>query len=543
MARALLIVPHFWDPVCVPLGVSSLKAYAETAGHHVELFDFNTVPDVFAAQRAYFEEGKRQFPYWSKWNIERNGTEMLAIHQLMYLYARNRSNYPELVAEILNMNGRPLGAFMDDLNVSRFDEIFSTLYARVSSILVKLLAETKPDVVGCSLFNSTWPGTLFILKRVKGLMHHVRTLVGGPGPIMGITSSAAEVQLFFNAHDFINYFIIGEGEQPFLEILDNPDLPNGILALQNNLSLESLKETSLKMDELPLPDYGKLEVNKYLYLSIASSRGCPFECAFCAETVFWKGFRSVNKTKMFRRLSTLAERYKRTSFYICDSLSNHIISPLTSDIAASGKPYTLDCYLRADPICTDEKNTRDWRAGGLFRARLGMESASQRILDAMVKKTNPDNMAKSLHALANQGIMTTTLWIISYPGETEAEFETTLQFIRQNRSHIYQADAWLFQYHPEGLAHSSEIGAEKGSKLRFNDEINQILAVTPYVVDNDFSPAERFDRLERFVCEMEQLEVPNPYSLYNWIAAERRWSALGHDAGWEISKNMMALNG
>lgn len=27
MAKVLLIVPPFWDPVCVPLGISSLKAY------------------------------------------------------------------------------------------------------------------------------------------------------------------------------------------------------------------------------------------------------------------------------------------------------------------------------------------------------------------------------------------------------------------------------------------------------------------------------------------------------------------------------------
>jgi hypothetical protein len=52
MTRALLIVPPFWDPICVPLGITSLKAYAEAAGHHVDVFDFNTVPKVFNIQRA-----------------------------------------------------------------------------------------------------------------------------------------------------------------------------------------------------------------------------------------------------------------------------------------------------------------------------------------------------------------------------------------------------------------------------------------------------------------------------------------------------------
>jgi hypothetical protein len=62
MATALLIVPPFWDPVCCPLGVSSLKSYAEAAGHRVEIFDMNTVPKIFTCQKLYFDEGKRQFP-------------------------------------------------------------------------------------------------------------------------------------------------------------------------------------------------------------------------------------------------------------------------------------------------------------------------------------------------------------------------------------------------------------------------------------------------------------------------------------------------
>ena len=72
MAKVLLMVPHFWDPVCVPLGISSLKAFAERNGHNVDLFDFNTVPEVFAVQRAYFAECKAQFPHFNNWNIIKN---------------------------------------------------------------------------------------------------------------------------------------------------------------------------------------------------------------------------------------------------------------------------------------------------------------------------------------------------------------------------------------------------------------------------------------------------------------------------------------
>ena len=542
MSKVLLMVPHFWDPVCVPLGISSLKAYADSHGHRVDLFDFNTVPEVFAVQRAYFAECKAQFPYFKNWNIERNGTEMLAIHQILYLYSRNRPDYRELVAEVLNMDGRDMGEFVQRLDVSRFDSLFASLYSRVSSILGSLLSKVKYDVVGCSLFNSTWPGTLFLLKRVKSFGSGVRTVVGGPGPLMGITSRAEEVRRFMDQNEFIDYFVVGEGEPPFLRVLEEPELPRGVVDPGRNLSLIDARKNFVKPEEMPAPDYGQLEISRYLQLSVASSRGCPFECSFCAETVFWKGYRSLGQSRTFQQMESLSQKYHRASFYLCDSLSNTTIDGLSADIRRTGRPFTMDCYLRADKTVSQREKVRSWREGGLVRSRLGMESASQRILDAMVKKTTPEQMEKSLEVLSAEGVITSTLWIVCYPGESEAEFAETLRFIRANRERIFQADAWLFQYHPAGLAHSGEIELERGSRTRYSDHINEILAVAPYVVDRDITPAERFDRLETFVRTMKELEIPNPYSVYEWIAAEGRWGALGRESHWNVETSMMALN-
>jgi radical SAM superfamily enzyme YgiQ (UPF0313 family) len=542
MARALLIVPHFWDPVCVPLGISSLKAYAARFGHCVELFDFNVVSDVFSAQRAYFVEGRRQFPYWSDWNIERNGTEMLAIHQILYLFARNRPDYRELVAEVLNQDGRDSGVFADRLDVSRFDAIFAALYAHVFSILKERLAATRPDVVGCSLMNSTWPATLFLLNRVKGLQPSVRTVVGGPGPLMGLTARRQEVEAFVRRHECIDYFVIGEGERPFVEILDEPELPRGIIDRDRAVRRVEAKKALLPVSDIPTPDYGALDVSKYLQLSVAGTRGCPFQCSFCAETLFWKGYRSQLGSHTFQQMHSLAEKHRRTAFYLCDSLSNPTIGSLTAEIRRSGESFTIDCYLRPDATAIDRSEIRSWKAGGLVRARLGMESANSRILDAMVKKTTPALMAQSVDALAAEEVVTSTLWILCYPGETEHEFLETIDFIRRHRSTIYQADAWLFQYHPEGLAQSAVIDRERGSKRRFSETINEILALSPYVVDRDLSAAERFHRLETFVRTMRELDVPNPYSVYEWLDAEERWKSLGHGNEWTVEKNMMALN-
>jgi Radical SAM superfamily len=539
LMKALLILPPFWDPVCVPLGISSLKAFAEAAGHSVDLFDFNTRPEVFSLQRSYFDLGKRLFPRWAHWNIERNGTEVLAMHQILYLYARHRRDYPRLVSELLNMADEDPHDFSSRLNVAAFDRIFDELYGNIRSILPQLMRSGRYEVVGCSLFNSTWPASLFLLQSVKELDSSIRTVIGGPGPIMGVTAKKEDVAKFYDAHPFIDYFVLGEGEQAFLKVLDTPDEPPGILGS------ESARDTTPRFSVAGPPpvDYGDLEVARYLNLSAAMSRGCPFECKFCAETVFWRGFSRTKPDHAFPTLRALADRYGRYSFYLCDSLANQVIGPLTDDIQASGRPFKLDCYLRADRICTDGRRAAEWQRGGLYRARLGMESASQRILDAMRKMTNQDQMSRSLNALSGAGVMTSTLWIVGYPGETDAEFEETLRFIRDHRLQIYQSDAWLMQYHRDGLAGSESIAREHGSRLRFSESLNNVLKVTPTVVANDLPANERFGRLERFVAAMKTLAIPNPYCLFQWVAADRRWVQLGHHADWSVNDAVVAMNG
>ena len=129
-----------------------------------------------------------------------------------------------MVADVLNMDMRPLDDFMDKFNLERFDNLFDKLYRNIEQEIKKYINK-EIDVVGCHLNNSTWASTLFILKYVKEKYPHIRTLVGGPGPIMGFVSDKKEIELFMKKNNFIDYFIVGEGENVFLEILNNEKFP------------------------------------------------------------------------------------------------------------------------------------------------------------------------------------------------------------------------------------------------------------------------------------------------------------------------------
>jgi hypothetical protein len=62
-------------------------------------------------------------------------------------------------------------------------------------------------------------------------------------------------------------------------------------------------------------------------------------------------------------------------------------------------------------------------------------------------------------------------------------------------------------------------------------------------VDQGLSQEERFGRLERFTCEMEELELLNPYSVTDILKAEKRFSGLnsGKSSRWDPLSSMKKL--
>lgn len=527
MLDCLLLVPPFWDPVCVPLGVSSLNAYLKTNGLASDVYDYNVDPQLFGIQKRYFDAIKSIFPFWNDWNIERNGTEMFALHQLAHLRARTGEVRVDLIRQILDVTGDGVCR----VKCSAFEPLLDEIFERVRATTLRLLHHHKPRVVGLSLYNSNWASVALVCEIAKRFDPSITTVVGGPGPVMGIASSADQIAGFLETNPAIDHYVIGEGERALLDLVTSQSPSPRILGgIRATLRLPSSKDRGLSLHSLPDPDYGSLDPLSYLNLSIATSRGCPYECSFCAETIFWQGFRSSRHSDVLQRFDNLAVRYGKTQFYICDSLSNHVIAALTEATLGLSRPYTYDCYLRADASCGDDAAAKLWHKGGLRRARLGMESASQRILDDMVKKTDVGKMSRSLDALAGASIATSTLWIIGYPGETEVEFEDTLRFIADHRLLIYQADAWLFQFSPFGLSGSARF-SDSGLRQRFSDEMEDISGFQFHLPRDSISTKERFNRLRRFVHHIRRLDVPNPYSLAGLRVANLRWKLLHSKSG------------
>jgi radical SAM superfamily enzyme YgiQ (UPF0313 family) len=211
-----------------------------------------------------------------------------------------------------------------------------------------------------------------------------------------------------------------------------------------------------------------------------------------------------------------------------DSLLNPIIDDLADELTASPVSLYWDGYLRADKETCNTDKTLLWRRGGFYRARLGIESGSPRVLALMNKKITPDQIKLALTSLAYAGIKTSSLWIIGYPGETEEDFLMTLSLIKECKDYLYDAEGTPFWYFLTGQVKSNQW--EEKSKLLYPQYARDMLILQEWVMDGEPTREETYKRMNRFVSLCSQLGIPNPYSLDDIYHADLRWQKLHQNA-------------
>lgn len=538
--KSFLAMAPFWDPYCPPLGITSLQAFLKRRGHDVAIFDYNTDKELWRSYRRYFEYLQQILPASRGWNIMRLGPDYFSRHHMAWFSLRDDPRrYAELSRLILNLDGRHE---LDPALFEPFDRIFEIICARIDAITDGQLSAQTPDLVGCTLLTTTLPSSLHILKRAKLFNPAVRTVLGGPGPIMGAGADSPDTHRLLERCPWIDNVVIGEGEL-LLDALHRGAFPSRtVLSLRDVASLDPVVDTGKPnragliqdITDLPTPDYTGLEPRRYANLSVGVTRGCPYKCSFCYETTYWKSFRKRPIASALRDIRALRERHDRTHFFLCDSLANFFAKDLADGVLEDGLDVKWDAYLRADPELMDPSYVAHIAKGGMVRARLGLESADTDTLNLMNKRMSVSQMGTVLENLAAAGIQTSTLWIVGFPEEDERAFQHSLDFLVEFKDSIYCADPWQFIFHPTTgpepvfgrLVATQSFETRYGMRRLYPEEFDDALLVQYYELDIPDVVTQKIDRIERMCAVMDEAGIPNPYSMREWRAANSRWETL-----------------
>jgi hypothetical protein len=515
MSSICLIMAPYFVPLAPPLGISLLKAHLEREGHSVHCIDFNVDPTFWSLHLQYMRALETADPHVSMegqsrlWSI-RNA------HLLSILNGASLAQSAAFIRRITPYYGIDCpGPLADTL---------STIAGKVFAQAEKLMGEydfRRFSMVGCSTYTTSLALALYFLRIAKRSNPAIRTLMGGGVFADDLAPGSQNFNTLIEEYPFVDQTVIGEGE------LIMSLLARGEFCDRKHISMADVNGDTLPLQESAMPDFSDFPTSRYYHLTLEGGRSCPFQCAFCSETVQWGKYRKKSHDQVASQMFALAKIYNNPRFFMGDSLMNPYIEALSAELLKSREKVLFDGYLRADPLPGDPERTAKWAASGCYRVRLGIESGSQDTLELIDKRTGPAIISRALRSLARAGIRTTTYWVVGFPGETEKAFQETMQFIEDNQESIYEVEAHPFSYFPVGQVAS---GQWKGVRL-YDEDVQKAMKFGVWdIVDANPPREERYRRLRRVATLAAKLRVKNVYSFKDREVADTRWMGLHNHA-------------
>jgi radical SAM superfamily enzyme YgiQ (UPF0313 family) len=518
--KILLVMAPFWPPLIPPMGIACLKSFLQHHGYSVTAIDLNVEQQFNKIYHRYFDELNACIPREKQGNFRNTGEDVLRNQMMAHIHYTRQEEYIELVKVLI---AKSFFCTVADAVIDRLYRVITDFYTLLAEYFIYLLESEVPGVLGFSLFENTLAASLFAAELAKKRYPEIKIVVGGGVFAEHLALGSPNWELFGKKTPYIDKIIVGEGELLFLKWLQK-QLPES----QKIFTVKDVGDKSLDLAFAPLPDFSDFNMGYYPYLGSYTSRSCPFHCTFCSETRQWGRFRQKETSQVVEQLKRLYKEHSRQLFLMCDSLMNPIITHLAEGLLQEGVMVYWDGYLRADKCVCDIEKTLLWRRGGVYRARLGIESGSQRVLDLMGKKITPGQIKQAISSLAAVGIKTTTYWVIGYPGETEADFQETLDLLKALGNDIYEAWCSPLYYYPTAQVNFSQWGEKH--MLLYPGETKEMLVLQTWVLNGDPSREETYERMYRFVEHCRLLGVPNPFTLEDINRADERWAKLHKNA-------------
>jgi anaerobic magnesium-protoporphyrin IX monomethyl ester cyclase len=343
--------------------------------------------------------------------------------------AKKASSFPPLglcyIAAIAEKNGWEVQIIDGELEGLSYDDILARIIA------------FKPDLIGLTATTPFFHSVVQMAKAIKEKFP-VPIAVGGPH------ASLMKEQAFIDAFD---YLFIGESENILPEFFTRfaaKKSLNGLLGVmyrdENGQAVFHGEASRVQnLDEIPWPARHLIPQDKYFigtlhglqnYTSFFISRGCPFDCVFCANKLYGKTVRRRSVAEVLRELAHIVNELKIKHIYFLDdtlTLDRNYIMALCQGIKDKGLKFTFEGSTRAD--LWDEDMVRLMQECGLIRISFGLETVDLRVRK-IIKKTVPIESYFDANRLNNcLGIETINSVMLGLPGDTPESIKSTVDFL------------------------------------------------------------------------------------------------------------------
>jgi anaerobic magnesium-protoporphyrin IX monomethyl ester cyclase len=316
------------------------------------------------------------------------------------------------------------------LNAAEHSVRFVDLQTAASTVGVQFFVELLQDdseYLAVSAQSLMFPWLFETIKQIKARTPDKKIILGGPGV------SPAAVYIL-RTQQCIDYAVQGEGDTA---------LPALLKAIKEDCSLAGIPNLVWRKDGTPVmnkrlredisqhrTDYALVDPRVYNEPMVLTSRGCPYSCAFCYNREMWPGgIRAKSLETVFAEIAQVLGLFSVNYVVIADDffLDNRRRAKEffdTYEKLQATFPYQI-VGTRLD--ATDAGTLNRLKATNCVSVGYGLESGSQRVLDAIGKKLKVERVRQAVSAALRCIPQVVVSFIVGFPEESMDDFHATLQ--------------------------------------------------------------------------------------------------------------------
>jgi anaerobic magnesium-protoporphyrin IX monomethyl ester cyclase len=246
--------------------------------------------------------------------------------------------------------------------------------------------------------------------------------------------------------------VLGEGEMAMLDVAnlwregagDLADIRGLILPGSDHVKPTKPRRPEQDLDQLPHPAWDMLQVDAYrsawidahgeFSWNIVTSRGCPYACNWCAKPTFGRRYSVRSPEDVALEMQRLKREVAPDHLWFTDDilgLDVDWICAFADEIERNGAriPFTMQSRVNL----MTERSVAALARAGAREVWLGIESGSQKILDAMDKGTTVEAGRSATRLLKVHGIKACWFIQLGYPSESWEDLLATRDLIRDER--------------------------------------------------------------------------------------------------------------
>jgi len=247
-----------------------------------------------------------------------------------------------------------------------------------------------------------------------------------------------------------DFIIQGEGEITLLELINSLEKENsvenisGIVFQKNsNIKVNPSRNLLQNLDELPFPAWDLVDINAYkniwkesnqpFTLNIATTRGCPYKCNWCAKPIYGNRYNAHSPEYIVKEIAFLQEKFGVSRFWMCDDifgLKPNWVQEFNTELQKANLKINYYIQSRVD-LLLKEDTIEALAKSGCEEVWVGAESASQKILDAMDKGTKVEQIYEAARLLKDHNIRVAFFLQFGYLTENRDDISKTIAMVKE----------------------------------------------------------------------------------------------------------------